>query len=153
MNKTSDHSTTDNRTKQVVMCSMKGCTYGYCSDKCRVYDNTNNGHWLICTGGDRDSTNLTREFLTHAMKTNDLFTAGLAVVARLISIALCRVGEGSTASNESMNAQQHSQHSVTYPSRTESGVSNILDEANVTKLLNDYTQLQGWSVDCRSYGQ
>jgi hypothetical protein len=65
----------------------------------------NNGHWLICTGGDRDSSNLTREFLTHASKTNDLFTAGLSVIAKLISIALSRAaGESSTASNENIRA-------------------------------------------------
>jgi SET domain len=92
----------------------------------------NNGHWLTCTGGDRDSTNLTREFLTHASKTNDLFTAGLAVIAKLISIGLSRAAdEGSTASNESIRALEHSQRSPTYSAvlvTVENSVSKILEE-------------------------
>ena len=42
-----------------------------------------------------------------------------------------------------------SQLCATYLSRIGSGISNILDDANVTKLHNHYAQLQRWSVDCR----
>jgi hypothetical protein len=97
----------------------------------------NNGHWLTCTGGDRDSTNLTREFLTHASKTNDLFTAGLAVVAKLISIGLSRAaGEGNTARNENIRALEHNQRPPTYSSRTavlvtvENSLSKMFDDIN-----------------------
>jgi hypothetical protein len=132
---TSDSNTPDSRTKRVVMCSSKGCTNGYCCDRCRIHDIMNNGHWLTCTGGDRDSTNLTREFLTHASKTNDLFTAGLAVIAKLISIGLSRAAdEGSTASNESIRALEHSQRSPTYSSRT---AVLVTVENSVSKILED----------------
>jgi hypothetical protein len=135
--KTSDKNTPDNRTQWVVMCSSKGCTHGYCSDRCRIHDTMNNGHCLTCTGGDRDSTYLTREFLTHVSKTNDLFTAGLAVVAKLISMGLSRAAdEGNTARNENIRALEHNLRPQWNLSRTavlvtvENSLSKMFDELN-----------------------
>ena len=75
----------------IIMCHRKGCNYGYCSEECRSNDDISNGHWLICAGGNREDSDLTRGFLRHASRTNDLFTAGLVVVAKLISIVIAVV--------------------------------------------------------------
>ena len=72
----------------IVLCRKKGCSFGYCSEACLNFDNRESGHWLVCTGGRREDTNLTRSFLSHASKTNDLFAAGLAVIAKLISTSI-----------------------------------------------------------------
>jgi hypothetical protein len=48
-----------NNRNAIVMCSKKGCSCGYCSEEC-LYLDRNTGHWLLCTGGPRDESNLTR---------------------------------------------------------------------------------------------
>ena len=71
----------------VIMCPRRGCKHGYCNVECQRKDEFMNGHWLHCIGGSKSSTNLTREFTRHALKTNDLFVAGSTVIAKLISNA------------------------------------------------------------------
>ena len=85
-------------------------------------------HWW------RDSTNLTREFLTHASKTNDLFTAGLAVIAKLVSIALSRAAGkgGSAAIDENIRALDHSQRPLSDGCRT---LVLVTVENSVSKML------------------
>ena len=84
-------SDSNSRYCSIIMCQRKGCQYGYCSEECRDNDDINNGHWLICAGGRREESNLTKGFLRHASRTNDLFTAGLSVIAKLISTVIANI--------------------------------------------------------------
>ena len=120
-------SMTCEKQNQIFMCPMRGCAHGYCSDECQLFDKVNNGHWLICTGGARDNTNLTREFLQHASKTNDLFTAGLSVVAKLISIAMSKY------QSENDHIEYSNQKNNTTFISQESSVSTLLEE-----ILGDF---------------